>query len=491
MRPRVAFRPVFIIAGIVLSGLVQFAPRPEGLSAEAWWVVSLAVLMVTWWVTEAVPIPVTSLLPMVILPMAGVVTFQQAASPYADQTIMLLMGGFIIARSVERWNLHARVALNIVSWAGGRPSALIFGFMMAAALLSMWISNTATTLMLAPIAISVSAAIVGPNDGKSMFPVALLLGVAWAASIGGLGTPVGTPTNLIVMGYLQREVGVTITFVQWMMLGLPTVLVMVPAAWFVVTRWGARIRARDLAHDGKAVVDEALSRLGQITTPEKRVAMLFGVIASLWIFRQPLTLIDISGFRPFEGLTDHVIAIAGAIAYFLVPSGSNSETDKGTALLDWSFAERIPWGALLLFGGGLSLASAISGSGLADWLGASMSWVITLPAIAILLVMVTFVIFATELTSNVATATTLMPIVGAIAASGGGDPVLLAAPVAMAASCAFMLPLATAPNAIVYATGHVTIPQMMRMGVRLNLLGIVLISGLCWVLVPLVFGRGG
>jgi sodium-dependent dicarboxylate transporter 2/3/5 len=219
--------------------------------------------------------------------------------------------------------------------------------------------------------------------------------------------------------------------------------------------------------------------------------MLFGVIASLWIFRQPLTLIDISGFRPFEGLTDHVIAIAGAIAYFLVPSGSNSETDKGTALLDWSFAERIPWGALLLFGGGLSLASAISGSGLADWLGASMSWVITLPAIAILLVMVTFVIFATELTSNVATATTLMPIVGAIAASGGGDPVLLAAPVAMAASCAFMLPLATAPNAIVYATGHVTIPQMMRMGVRLNLLGIVLISGLCWVLVPLVFGSGG
>lgn len=482
-KPSGAHRPVFIVIGLGVAALIQAYPPPEGLTREAWWVVSLAALMVTWWVTEAIPIPATSLLPMILLPASGVTTFQEAAYPYADQTIMLLLGGFIIARSVERWNLHSRIALNIVALAGNRPGALVFGFMTASALLSMWISNTATTLMLTPIALSVAGAMCGPNS-KSLLPVALLLGVAWSASIGGLGTPVGTPTNLIVIGYLERELGVTISFIQWMALGVPVVLLMVPAAWLVLVKWGARVKPADIERGGQEVVRSALKDLGPITTPERRVAILFGVVAALWIFRQPLSGIQVMDIAPFSGLTDQGIAIAGAVAYFLVPSGNKEE--RG-ALLDWDYAERIPWGALLLFGGGLSLAAAISGTGLADWIGSSMTWVTALPLIAIMLVMITFVIFATEITSNVATATTLMPIVGALAISGGTDPVLLAAPVAMAASCAFMLPMATTPNAIVYGSGHVTMRQMMKYGLRLNLLGILLIGTACWLLVPLVF----
>ncbi|MBI1339885.1 DASS family sodium-coupled anion symporter [bacterium] len=480
------FRPVFIVLGLVLAVAVQLAPRPDGLSQEAWWVVSLSVLMVVWWITEAIPIPATSLLPMIVLPMTGVASIRDAAAPYADQTIMLLLGGFILAKSVERWNLHSRVALTIVSWAGSRPSALVGGFMAAAALISMWISNTATTLMLTPIAISVAVAMTGSNIARSTLPVALLLGVAWASSIGGLGTPVGSPTNLIVIGYLERELDIAISFQQWMGLGVPVVLLMVPAAWLVVTRGSQRIDPALITSGGKQIVRKAIADLGPITAPEARVAILFAFIASLWVLREPLTGVEVLGVKPLGGLTDHVIAILGAVLCFMIPSGSR--TERGTALLQWEVAESIPWGALILFGGGLSLAAAISSTGLADWLGASFSWVTTLSAFLIVLVMVGFVIFATEMTSNVATATTVMPIVGALAAAGGVDPILLAAPVAMAASCAFMLPLATAPNAIVYATGRVAFTRMATLGLKLNIAGTIILATVCYFLTPILFG---
>jgi solute carrier family 13 (sodium-dependent dicarboxylate transporter), member 2/3/5 len=479
-----AFRPLFILLGIAIAVAIQFAPHPEGLNPEAWLVVSLAALMVTWWITEAIPIPATSLLPLIFLPATGLATMQQAAAPYADQTIMLLLGGFILAKSIERWNLHKRIALSIVAQAGGNPTLMVLAFMVATAAISMWISNTATTLMITPIALSVAAAMCGPNVARSTLPVALLIGVAWSASIGGLGTPVGSPTNLIVMGYLEREKDIVISFSQWMALGVPTVLLMVPLAWLVLTQGPQKIDRSLLVPGGRDVVRKSLADLGPVTAPEARSAMVFLAAALLWMFREPLAALEVGGVKPFAGVTDHVIAIAGAVACFMVPSGS--KTQARTALLDWKTAENIPWGALILFGGGLSLAAAISSTGLASWLGESFTWVTALSAVAIIAIMTTFVIFATELTSNVATATTIMPIMGALAVASGVDPMLMAAPVGLAASCAFMLPLGTAPNAIVYATGRVTIPTMAKLGVWMNMIGIIVITGVCYFIVPLV-----
>ncbi|MDG2243453.1 MAG: SLC13 family permease [Rhodospirillaceae bacterium] len=476
---------VGLTIGIFFGLGLQLTPVPAGLSAEGWVVVSLAVLMVSWWVTEAIPIPVTSLLPLVVLPVVGVASIAEAAVPYSSPTVLLLMGGFIIAKSVERWNLHARIALNIVVRAGNHPAALVGGFMLASAVLSMWISNTATVIMLIPIAVSVSYAVLGEKAFRAPFTIALLLGVAYGASIGGLGTPVGTPTNLIVIGYLEREASQSVSFAQWMLIGIPTIVVMLPAVWVVLTRWGLRLSAPE-SDAGSDVVKEALDALGRISLPERRVLLVFGVIAAFWVLRRPLNGLNIFGVTPFGGVTDHVIAIAGAIVMFLVPSGSSKE--PGSRLLDWDTAVRIPWGVMLLFGGGLSLAAAITGTGLATWLGGQMAGLTEMPLIVIMFSLVVFVIFSTELTSNVATASALLPVIGAIATAGGADPTLLAVPVAMAASCAFMLPMATGPNAIVFASGEVTLPQMATIGLRLNLLGVVLITSVVTVLVPIIFG---
>lgn len=463
-------RRIGLWLGVAGALLLQLIPAPDGLSPEGWVTVSMVWLMACWWVTEAIPIPVTALVPLVVLPLTGVMGIRQAAVPYSNPTIMLLMGGFIIATSVERWGLHARIALNIVARAGSRPDRIVGGFIVASAVLSMWISNTATTIMLAPIAVSVAHAILGGGRKGAPLTIAILLGLAYGASIGGIATPVGTPTNLIVMGYLESELGISISFFEWIMLGLPVVLVMLPAAWWVLTRGALKLRATD-GVAGKAVVDRELAALGAISKPECRVLFTFLVIAACWIFRAPLTALEIGGVRPLGGLTDHVIAIAGAISLFLIPSGRDRE-----ALLDWPTAVKIPWGVVLLFGGGLSMASAITKTGLADWLGTQMAGLASLQVFALIALLVAFVIFATELASNVATASALMPVVGALAVAGGADPLLLSVPIAMAASCAFMLPIATGPNAIAFATGEVSIANMARIGLWLNIAGVGLIS---------------
>ena len=480
-------RPVAQVIGLWFGPAaaigLQLMAVPQGLDGAAWLTVSMVVLMASWWVTEAVPIPVTSLLPLVILPVGGVMPIHEAAIPYSSPTVLLLMGGFIIATSVERWHLHARIALNIVNRAGNHPAAIVGGFIAAAALLSMWISNTATTIMLAPIAVSVAYAIVGPGARGAPFTVAILLGLAYGASIGGIATPVGTPTNLIVIGYLENEAGVFISFAEWMKLGIPVVLVMLPAAWLTVTRFAIRVRATG-GTEGHSVIQSELEKLGRITTPERRVLITFLFIALAWILREPLNGLSIFGRQPFAGITDHVIAIAGAIILFLIPAGSR--IDRNARLLDWETAVKIPWGVMLLFGGGLSMASAITKTGLAGWLGEQLVILTTMPLVVLILGLVTFVIFATELASNVATTSALLPVIGALAVAGDTDPLLLSVPVAMAASCAFMLPIATGPNAIAFATGEVTIPRMARVGLVLNLLGIVLITAVVYGLVQIV-----
>ncbi|MEM8827269.1 MAG: DASS family sodium-coupled anion symporter, partial [Pseudomonadota bacterium] len=416
------FRPRWIAAGAVAFIAMSLLSPPAGLSSQAWTTASLALLMLVWWVTEAVPIPVTSLLPLVILPAFGVLDFGTAAPAYASPIVLLLMGGFIIARSVEVWNLHARIALAIVARAGNSPAAMVAGFMVAAALLSMWISNTATAIMLTPIAISVATRLGGPGALGTPIGIALLLGVAWGCSIGGVGTPIGTPTNLIVLAYLDNEFGRQVGFGEWMAFGVPVVLAILPLAWLTLTRLAQRVRPVGEAPP-QAVIAAERAALGPVSAPERRVAMAFAVIAAAWLFRRPLTEFEIFGIMPFAGVTDPLIAIAGAILMFLIPAGTGG---KARALLDWHEAERIPWGVLLLFGGGLSLAVAITSSGLGAWMGGHLAGLNALPLLFLVGAIVTFVIFVTEVTSNVATASALMPVIGAVALAGGGDPLLLA-----------------------------------------------------------------
>ncbi len=470
-----------LVLGPGLAGLMLLLGAPEGLSFAAWATGALMIWMAIWWATEPIPIPVTSLLPLVILPLVGAATPKTVGAGYAHHIVLLLLGGFVIAIGIERWGLHRRIALNVVSRIGTSPNALIFGFMVATALLSMWISNTATTLMMVPIALSAAAAL---NDKSGKFVVALLLGVCYAASIGGVATPIGTPTNLIAMDWLQRETSTSISFPQWMAFGIPAVIFLIPAAWWSVTRGLGKLQ------DGAAAlasVRAARAGLGRMTVPERRIATVFGVVAILWVTR--LWTVDLAaglGWGVLDSYSgaqvDMMIAILGAIAAFLVPAGGG----ETRALLTWEEAVKLPWGVLLLFGGGIALGNAVKATGLSVWIGQNLEILNVLPAILFIAVVVALVIFLTELTSNVATMTTLAPILGALAVSIGAAPASLLAPAAVAASCAFMLPVATAPNAIIYATDEVTVGQMMKRGLVINLIAVVIITGIGFWLAPLV-----
>lgn len=478
----------FVVGPLLALGLVLLGP-PDSLTVSAgaaelnypaWYTACLLVWMAVWWMTEPIPIPATSLLPLIVLPLVDAGNPTVVGGDYFNHIVVLLLGGFIIAMGIERWNLHKRIALNIVTRVGTRPSALIFGFMVATALLSMWISNTATTIMMVPIALSAAASL--PGDTKP-FTVALLLGVCYAASIGGVGTPIGTPTNLIAMNWLQANAGANIGFPQWMAFGIPTAAILVPAAWWAVTRGLPKVTS------GQAVgqeVNEQLRALGKVSAPEARAAGVFGLIAFLWVFRLIIVdALDAAGFTliaTYGGAqVDMIIAIFGAVLMFLIPAGPQEKR----ALLNWAEAERLPWGVLILFGGGIALGKAITRTGLSDWIGSQLTVLSVLPPLVFIIAVVTLVIFLTELTSNVATMTTLAPILGALALAVGAAPESLLAPAAVAASCAFMLPVATAPNAIIYATGEISVARMMRSGIRVNLVGIVVISAIGYWLAPL------
>lgn len=478
---RERYQTVGMIAGPSLFVLMLLMDAPAGMSEVAWRCAAMGVWLAFWWATEAVPVPVTSLLPLVLAPLLGIHDIGAAAKPYASKIIFLLMGGFIIAVALERWNLHRRVALAVLLRAGDHPGAIIGGFMIGTAVISMWVSNTATTIMMIPIALSVASEITedtGKGSTGHKFTLVLLLAIAYAASIGGLGTLIGTPPNAMVAGYMGENFGIDISFSTWLIFGVPVVICLVPAAWVVLTRMAFRFNYDDVK-GATGIVRGHYEALGSISTPEKRTATMIGVVAILWMTR-PL-LQKISGL---ESLSDAGIAIAGAIAMFLIPSGRT----KGEALLTWERAERIPWGMLLLFGGGLSFAAAVTGSGLGIWIGEAMSGLVTLHMFVLIGAIVTLIIFMTELTSNTGTTATMLPVLGAIAVSASMDPMLLATPAALAASCAFMLPVATGPNAIVFGTGRVSIPEMAGAGFRLNLIAIPILTVLCYALIPVVFG---
>jgi sodium-dependent dicarboxylate transporter 2/3/5 len=474
------------LAGLVLGPLLclvmLLVPPPEGLAPAGWKVAAVAALMAAWWITEAVPVPVTGLLPLALFPPLGVATMAETAAPYADPLIFLFLGGFLIALGLERWNLHRRIALGVVSVVGTRPAALVGGFMLATAFLSMWVSNTATAVMMLPIGLSVIALLERQGADPGGFATALLLGIAYAASIGGLATLIGTPPNALLAAFMGRTYGVEIGFAQWMAIGLPLAAVLLLLAWVVLTRIAFALPQAEVA-GSRHLIRRELAALGRPAAPEIRVGLVFLAAAACWVARPAL-----SGVLP-EGVNDTVIAIAAGLLLFILPAGGGAPA--GTALLDWGAAKRLPWGVLLLFGGGLSLAAAIGGSGLAAWIGEGFAGLGAWPVIMIVLLVTAGIVFLTELTSNTATAAAFLPLMASVAPTLSIDPFLLTIPVALAASCAFMLPAATPPNAIVFGSGHLTVAQMARAGFLLNLAAIAAIVGLAWLLVGTVFAVPG
>lgn len=471
-----------LLLGPALFAAMLLLPAPEGLAPVGWRVAAVAVLMAVWWVTEAVPIPVTGLLPIALFPVLGIAGAGEATAPYADPLIFLFLGGFLIALGLERWNLHKRIALGVVSVVGTRPAALVGGFMLATAFLSMWVSNTATAVMMLPIGLSVIGLLAREGEGAGGFATALLLGIAYAASIGGLATLIGTPPNALLAAFMARSYGVEIGFAQWMAIGLPVAAVLLLCAWLILTRLAFALPRAAVTGSAELIRGE-IAALGRITGPEIRVGLVFLAAACLWVARPAL-----GGVLP-AGVNDTVIAIAAGIALFVIPAGGGAPA--GTALLDWRDAKRLPWGVLLLFGGGLSLAAAIGKSGLATWIGAGFAGLGAWPVILVVLLVTAAIVFLTELTSNTATAAAFLPLMASVAPALGADPFLLTIPVALAASCAFMLPVATPPNAIVFGSGQLTVAQMARAGFLLNLAGIAAIVGLAWLFVGTVFAVPG
>ncbi|MDY8109086.1 DASS family sodium-coupled anion symporter [Fulvimarina sp. 2208YS6-2-32] len=474
-----------MLIGLAVFVVLLLLPAPEGLAIEAWRVVAVASLMIVWWITEAVPVPATALLPLVLFPLTGAISMDDAAAPYADPTIFLFMGGFMLAGAMERWNLHRRIALNIVARTGSRRHHIVGGFMLATAFLSMWVSNTATTVMMLPIALSVVGLVsggAGEGEDSRRFAIALLLGVAYSASIGGVATLIGTPPNALLAGTLSQTYGYDLGFGRWMLIGVPVAVLMLAISWLLLTRVALRLPKDEIegAHD---MIHRELKGLGRMSRAEIVVGSVFAGAAVLWILRSWLQT-----FIP--GLDDAGIAIGASLILFAVPAAIGRDAD-GTriALLDWKTASRLPWGILILFGGGLSLASAVSGTGLDEWIGAGIGgFAGSLTLILLVMVVATIMLLLTEFTSNTATAATFLPLLAALSMNIGENPLMLAVPAALSASMAFMMPVATPPNALVFSSGHVSIPQMVRYGAWHNVAALLVISTVGYLVLTTLFG---
>lgn len=463
--------------GILLAAAMWLAGAPEGMPPAAWTVAIIAVWMAVWWITEAIPIAATALMPILVLPLAGVSPIREAAAPYANPTIYLFLGGFIIAFAMEKSRLHRRIALNVLKRVGVKPSSIVWGFLLASAFLSMWVSNTATTLMMLPIGLSVlkmHGDAKGPD--ADAFRLALVLAIAYGCNIGGVGTLIGTPPNAIMAGYLIETYQIQVGFAQWMLIGLPVVAVCLPLTHLILTRWVFRL-ATDPLPGGESAIHDEVSGLGRMSVAERLVTFIFLLTATLWV-TQPLLVTHI------PAISDTGIAIFGALLCFILPI----DLRTGERVLVWEDTRGLPWDVLLIFGGGLSLAAAIEKSGLATWLGMLFTGLQGVPVLLIILVAVMTIIFFTEVTSNTATAAAFIPVLATVALALGLSPMMLVVPATIAASYAFMMPVGTPPNAIVYASGYVTLPQMAKAGLWLNVVLGIAITVITTALIGLVFG---
>ncbi len=472
-----------LIGGAVGFAALLLIPGPEALPVEGWRTAAVAFLMAVWWMTEAIPIPATAILPLVLFPTLGVLSAPDASTPYANDLIFLFMGGFFIAVTMERWGLHRRIALGILARVGSGPNQLVLGFMLATAFLSMWISNTATAAMMLPIGIAVGE-MFRPQDqeGPYEFGISLMLGIAYAASIGGSATLIGTPPNAVFAGAASEMLGRQIGFVQWMGVGVPVVAVMLPLTWLLLTR--VLYRPGKLSGDAEAIIEDERRGLGRMSSGERVTATVFALTAMAWVLRSEKTFggVTVPGLENLTPLvTDSTIAMGAAMLLFILPVSWS----RGQFALDWATARKIPWGVLVLFGGGLSLARPMDQSGLATWIGGAVGALDTVPVIVLIGFTALVVIFLTEMTSNTATSTMAMPIMVGAAIGLEIEPLLLMGAAALAAAMAFMLPVATPPNAIVFASGYITIPQMAKAGLFLNILGVIVISVLGSILIPM------
>jgi solute carrier family 13 (sodium-dependent dicarboxylate transporter), member 2/3/5 len=455
----------WMVIGPLIAVLAGGAAAAMGLATPAAITLAVTALCAIWWITEALPIPATSVVPFAVFPLTGVLDHSDVAAAYGHTLILLLLGGFVLSRTVERSGAHRRLALAMVRLVGGRGGPrLILGFMLATAVMSMWISNTASVLVMLPVALAAIGSSPDPATRRGM-----LLGLAYAGSIGGLGTPIGTPPNLIFLGVYREVTGVDIGFSDWMTLGVPLVLLLLPLAWWVVSRG---VTDRDSV---------SLPEVGAMEVGERRVLMVFALAALAWMTRTAPG----GGWQALIGTTtagDSTVALTAMLACFLIPDG------RGSRLIDWEAAETIPWGLLILFGGGIAIAKAFDASGLSVVLGDQLAILRTLPTLAMILGICLAVTFLTEGTSNTATTTLLMPLLAAAAIAADMDPLMLMLPAALSASCAFMLPVATAPNAVVFATGDLHVSEMARHGLLLNLAAALVIALAVWTLGPLLVG---
>ena len=468
--------------GPTIGLILIMLPPPETMPLSAWHTAIAAILMAIWWCTEAVHVSVTAIVPLAIFPLLGIGDIKTVAAPYANPIIYLFMGGFVIALAVEKWDLHKRIALTILTSVGKSGPAIVGGFMLASAIISMWVMNTSTTLMLLPIGVSVVKIVSESADElndtqKHNFQLAVLLGIAYSATIGGMATIVGTAPNAFFVGFMKENGFTEIGFGQFMLVGFPLTLVMLPLAWFAITHivFPIKFSTSDATRNH---LYKLRADLGLMSIAEKRVSVVFASAAFLWMTRPLLNMLSI-----FSGLSDAGIAMIAATILFLIPSANKNDP----YLMKWETMSKLPWGLLILFGGGLSLASSVAQTGLADWIGESLVVLGGAGTIVLVIVITTLIAFLTELTSNTATTGTFLPVVAALAIGINVDPLIFALPATLAASCAFMLPVATPPNGIVYGSGYIRIPEMVKAGFVLNIIGIVVLSILALVVAPIVF----
>lgn len=474
--------------GLALFSLVLLLPPPEGLSESGWRVAALTLLIACWWFTEAVPVTLTGSLPFLALPLLQVGTAQSVANQYMSPVMFLILGGALLGLAFEKWNLHRRVAILVVSRVSPQPNYLLLGVMSVTALVSLFVNNSATTVMMLPIAMATLAAVIrsegtatlaGPqyaDRNERNFAAAMILSVSLASNIGGFATPIGTPVNSIAVGILDRSFDVQISFVHWMAYGVPFMLIGIPLCWWILTRITLPFSLPTLS---KSAVTSALGEVGPMSGPERRVLGVVGLVAAAWVC-QPL-------LRPIvPALTDAGIAVIGALLVCILPSGTRNAEGHRVPLLDWEEARRAPWYLILLLGGGLALADAVVKSGLSAWLGTSLEAVSGLPLLPMILAIALLCALITEAASNVATATIFMPIAASLALGANYDPVLAALAAAMAANLGFANPAGTSSNALVYSTGRVPITAMIRTGLLFDLVGAILIAVLVVTIVPLL-----
>jgi sodium-dependent dicarboxylate transporter 2/3/5 len=465
-----------LVLGPLLFIIIMLFFHPKGLSKEANAVLATTMWVAVWWITEAIPIAVTALLPIVLFPLSGGLNLSTTTSAFGHKYIFLFMGGFMIAIAIEKWNLHKRIALNIINLIGTDVKRIILGFMLATAFLSMWISNTATAVMMLPIGMAIIKQLKdNPNtveNENTIFGKALMLAIAYSASIGGIATLIGTPPNLVLAGIVQETYNYEITFSQWFLFGLPISVILLFICWKYLTYVAFTFKQKEFP-GGKAEIKNLINQLGTFSYEEKLVALVFALTAFCWITRSFLLQ------KLFPELDDTIIAIVFAVLLFIIPSKNKKEP-----LLKWNEAVNMPWGIILLFGGGLALAKGFEVSGLASWLGNQMSLLQGLSLFVLLLLLVACINFLTEITSNLATTAMLLPVLAPMAAVIDVHPLVLMVGAAAAASCAFMLPVATPPNAVVFGAGYLQIPDMVKKGLLLNIVSILLVTLFVYFILP-------